>query len=197
MRSCASSRELGWVEGQNLVIEYRWAEGKIERLPELAAELVRLKVDLIVAPAGIRSARGEECDEQHSDRHDLPERSGQVGASSPSLQATGGNVTGTTSTPSRRSSASSFRLLTEAIPGATRVAFLMESGRRRRGISRTSGGRCRPFPAHAPQASGGARSRRNSIAPSPRWRKTGRTRFWSRNDVDVPGAPGEDRRSSR
>lgn len=44
-------RELGWVEGQNLIIEYRWAEGKVERLPDLAAELVRLNVELIVAPA--------------------------------------------------------------------------------------------------------------------------------------------------
>jgi putative ABC transport system substrate-binding protein len=41
--------ELGWVEGQNVLIEYRFAEGRHERLPELAAELVRLKVDLIVA----------------------------------------------------------------------------------------------------------------------------------------------------
>jgi len=45
-------RELGWVEGQNLVIEYRWAEGDVERLPALAAELVQRSVDLIVAPAG-------------------------------------------------------------------------------------------------------------------------------------------------
>ncbi len=45
-------RGLGWVEGQNLIIEYRWADGKIERLPALAAELVKNKVDLIVAPAG-------------------------------------------------------------------------------------------------------------------------------------------------
>src|SRR6202049_4334193 len=45
-------RELGWVEGQNLTIEYRWAEGNVERLPDLAAELVRRKVDVIVAPAG-------------------------------------------------------------------------------------------------------------------------------------------------
>ena len=45
-------RELGWVEGQNFVIEYRWAEGHVERLPALALELVRLKVDIIVAPAG-------------------------------------------------------------------------------------------------------------------------------------------------
>ena len=45
-------RELGWVEGHNLIIEYRWAEGNVERLPDLAAELVRRKVDVIVAPAG-------------------------------------------------------------------------------------------------------------------------------------------------
>jgi len=43
-------RDLGYIEGQNIVIEYRWAEGKLDRLPELAADLVRLKVDLIVAP---------------------------------------------------------------------------------------------------------------------------------------------------
>src|SRR5262249_30707005 len=41
-------REHGYLEGQNIVIEFRWAEGKYERLPELAAELVRLRVDLIV-----------------------------------------------------------------------------------------------------------------------------------------------------
>ena len=44
-------RELGWVEGQNIIIEYRRAEGRSERLPDLAAELVRLQVDTIVAPA--------------------------------------------------------------------------------------------------------------------------------------------------
>ena len=42
-------RKLGWIEGKNIVFEYRFAEQKSERLPELAAELVRLKVDLIVA----------------------------------------------------------------------------------------------------------------------------------------------------
>src|SRR5262249_5816942 len=44
-------RELGYVEGQNIVLEPRWAEGKQERLPTLVAELVRLKVDVIVAAA--------------------------------------------------------------------------------------------------------------------------------------------------
>ena len=45
-------RELGYVEGQNIATEYRYAEGKRERLPELAAELVRLKVEIIVVSEG-------------------------------------------------------------------------------------------------------------------------------------------------
>src|SRR4029450_5443068 len=49
-------RELGWVEGQSIVIDYRYAEGRVDRLPDLAAELVRLKVDLIVASAGTQVA---------------------------------------------------------------------------------------------------------------------------------------------
>ena len=52
-------RELGYVEGKNIVIEYRYAEGKLERLPDLAAELVRLKVDVIVTAGspGISAAK--------------------------------------------------------------------------------------------------------------------------------------------
>jgi putative ABC transport system substrate-binding protein len=42
-------RERGYIDGQNIAIEYRYAEGKLDRLPELAAELVRLKVDIIVS----------------------------------------------------------------------------------------------------------------------------------------------------
>src|SRR4029453_14794624 len=45
-------KKLGWIEGKNITIEYRFGEQKTERLPELAAELVRLKVDLIVAVGG-------------------------------------------------------------------------------------------------------------------------------------------------
>ena len=47
-------RELGYIEGQNIAIEYRYAEGKRDRFPELAAELVRLKVDIIVVAGGDR-----------------------------------------------------------------------------------------------------------------------------------------------
>src|SRR5215471_6566717 len=50
-------RELGHVEGQSVAIEYRWAEGKPERLPALATELVRLKVDVIVTTGGVPSAQ--------------------------------------------------------------------------------------------------------------------------------------------
>src|SRR5262249_32808601 len=53
-------RELGYIEGQNIAIEYRYAEGKVDRAPELAAELVRLKVDIIVVASGdqwIRAAK--------------------------------------------------------------------------------------------------------------------------------------------
>ena len=52
-RLCAT---LGYIEGQNIAIEYRYAEGKLDRLPELAAELVRLKVDIIVV-GGIMPTR--------------------------------------------------------------------------------------------------------------------------------------------
>ena len=45
-------RELGYIEGQNIAIEYRYAEGKSDRYPQLAAELVRLKVDIIVVSGG-------------------------------------------------------------------------------------------------------------------------------------------------
>jgi putative ABC transport system substrate-binding protein len=46
-------RELGWIDGRNITIEYRWAEGRPERMRELAEELVRLKVDIIVVPSSI------------------------------------------------------------------------------------------------------------------------------------------------
>ena len=50
-------RELGYIEGQNIATEYRYAEGKLDRLPELVADLVRLKVDIIVAAGADRLVR--------------------------------------------------------------------------------------------------------------------------------------------
>ena len=63
-------RERGYIEGQNIAIEYRYAEGKLDRLPELAAELVRLKVDIIVVAGGDQGdPGGQECDQDDSHRY--------------------------------------------------------------------------------------------------------------------------------
>ena len=60
--------KLGWIEGKNIAIEYRFAEQKHERLPELAADLVRLKVDLIVVAGRTDGVGGEESDHYHPHR---------------------------------------------------------------------------------------------------------------------------------
>ena len=60
--------KLGWIEGKNITIEYRFAEQKPERLPELAADLVRLKVDLIVVSGDAAGVSGEESDYYHPHR---------------------------------------------------------------------------------------------------------------------------------
>jgi putative ABC transport system substrate-binding protein len=54
-------RDVGYVEGKNIVIEYRWAEGKFDRLPALVAELVRLKVDIIVTGGGPATRAAKEA----------------------------------------------------------------------------------------------------------------------------------------
>ena len=56
-------RALGWVEGENIITEYRWAEGKYERLPKLAAELVDLKMDVIVTNASRAAIAGQVIDD--------------------------------------------------------------------------------------------------------------------------------------
>ena len=63
-------RERGYIEGQNIAIEYRYTEGKPDRAPELAAELVRLKVDIIVAAGGAPMIRAAKCDQGDSHRYD-------------------------------------------------------------------------------------------------------------------------------
>src|SRR5262245_1762584 len=90
-------RELGWIEGRNLVIEYRWAEGNVERLPELATELVRLKVDVIVAPAGAAAQAAKNATSTIPIVMIFPSDPVELGLVA-SLSRPGGNVTGTTFT---------------------------------------------------------------------------------------------------
>ena len=117
-------RELGYVEGQNLVLEYRYAEGKTERLPDLAAELVRLKVDVILAspaPPAIRAL--------HRATRTIPivmagalidpVKAGFI----VSLAKPGGNITGLTNRESELHG-KRLELLKEAFPRISRVAIL-------------------------------------------------------------------------
>lgn len=115
-------RDLGWTPGRNIVIEYRYAEGRAERLPELAAELVRLPVDVIVAsaPAGVRAA-------QQATRtipivmSTLPDPVGEGFV--PSLARPGGNITGLT-LDSEDLAGKQVELLKEALPKLSRIAVL-------------------------------------------------------------------------
>ncbi len=116
-------REQGYVEGKNIVIEYRWADGRLERLPDLAAELVRLKVDVIfaVTPPPVLAARGATqiipiISAMLSD----PVESGLVA----SLARPGGNITGLTSTAGPGMVGKRLELLKEAVPKVSRVAIL-------------------------------------------------------------------------
>ena len=64
-------RERGYIEGQNIATEYRYTEGKLDRAPELLAELVRLNVDIIVVAGGVRLIlAGQECNQDHSHCYD-------------------------------------------------------------------------------------------------------------------------------
>jgi putative ABC transport system substrate-binding protein len=116
-------RELGWVEGQNIVIEYRWAEGRFDRLPDLAAELVRLKVDVIVGvpTSGALAAKNA--------TRTIP----IVGVSLTdpvglgliaSLARPGGNVTGVSYSVGTDIFGKDLELLKEVAPKVRRVAVL-------------------------------------------------------------------------
>jgi putative ABC transport system substrate-binding protein len=120
-------RDLGYVEGRNLVIEYRDAEGKPERLPALAAELVALKVDVIVTGGGTIAALAAK-----QATRTLPIVFASVGdpvtsGLVTSLARPGGNVTGLSSlTPELVSKR--LEQLTQAVPGVSRVAVLRLPG---------------------------------------------------------------------
>jgi putative ABC transport system substrate-binding protein len=118
--------ELGYIQGQNIVIEYRAADGKIERLPALAAELARLRLDLIVAaatPAGLAAQQVFTTTPIVVTAMGDPVRDGLVA----SLARPGANITGTTFlgpelVPKR------LALLGEVLPKISRVAVLWHPG---------------------------------------------------------------------
>ena len=116
-------QELGWVEGQNLIIEYRWADGNVERLPDLAAELVRRKVDVIVAPAGSAALAAKNATSSIPIVMIFPSDPVEMGLVA-SLSRPRGNITGTTYTAGSEIFGKQLQLLKETIPHATRVAIL-------------------------------------------------------------------------
>ncbi|MET0503068.1 MAG: ABC transporter substrate-binding protein [Candidatus Binatia bacterium] len=118
-------RELGYVEGQNIAIDYRSSEGKIDRAPELAAELGRLKVDIIVVAGGIHWIRAAK------ETKTIPVVMAGVGNDPveagliESLARPGGNVTGLTNLAGKLAG-KRLELLKEAVPKLARVAVLYQ-----------------------------------------------------------------------
>lgn len=115
-------REIGYKEGQNILIERRWAEGQIERLPALADELVKLKVDVIVAPttpAALAAPRATNSIPIVFVVASDPVGTGLVA----SLPRPGGNITGY-STINVELGPKRLELLKDIVPGVRRVAML-------------------------------------------------------------------------
>jgi len=115
-------RDLGYVEGQNVVIEYRYADGRAERLPDLAGELVSLKVDVIVAsgtPAPLAAKNATKTIPIVMASAGDPVGTGLVA----SLARPGGNVTGL-STLTPELGRKRLQLVKEVLPGVSRVAVL-------------------------------------------------------------------------
>ena len=115
-------RELGYVEGKNISIEYRWAEGKLDRLPELAVGLVNLKVDLIVVASTQAAIAAQQAT---TTTPVVMTVSGDVVATGliTSLARPGGNITGMT-VYSPQVSGKRLELLKEAFPKVSKVAVL-------------------------------------------------------------------------
>src|SRR5262247_3169238 len=119
-----SLRELGWVEGQNIIIDYRYAEGRIDRLPDLAAELVRLKVDLVIASAGTQVATAAKNATETIPIVMIAVRDPVGTGLIASLARPGGNVTGVSGSAGLEWVAKQLELLKETVPKLRRVAIL-------------------------------------------------------------------------
>jgi putative tryptophan/tyrosine transport system substrate-binding protein len=119
-------RELGWIDGRNLAIEYRWAEGRNERYAEAAAELLRLKVDIIVTvatPATLAAKQATTIIPIVFGAATDPIGTGLV----QSLARPGGNVTGLSNQISD-TSGKKLEFLREIVPGLRRLAILANPG---------------------------------------------------------------------
>ena len=118
-------RELGWIEGRNVAIEYRWAEGRIEHLAEFAAEFVRLKVDVIVTsgtPPVVAAKQATSVIPIVFAAVGDPVGNGLVA----SLPRPGGNVTGS-SIQATDLAGKRVGLLREAVPGLRSLAIMANS----------------------------------------------------------------------
>ena len=118
--------DLGWIEGKNLSIEYRYAEGRDDRLPGLAADLVRLKVDIIVVAISTDAVAAKNATET------IPivmQSAGDPVALGivKSLSQPGGNITGLTNIPAEMAG-KRLELLKEIVPKLSRVAVLWNPG---------------------------------------------------------------------
>ena len=119
----AALRELGYVEGQNLIVERRYADGQVDRFPGLARELVRLRMEVILAitTAAIRAAREATQTIPIVLYGNVdPVAAGFV----PNLARPGGNITGVVIAPGGTLAGKKLELLKEAVPGATQIALL-------------------------------------------------------------------------
>src|SRR5262249_51994386 len=162
-------RELGYIEGQNIRFEFRSAEGQINRLPELAAELVRLKVDVIVTwftPTAVAAKQAT---------REIPIVMAETGDSVGtglimSLPRPGGNVTGIASVTAELAG-KSVQLIRDMLPSARRVTALANA----------TDPFSKPFleqiakPPEPQSTLSGLATMRSSRALSPRWRETGPT----------------------
>jgi putative tryptophan/tyrosine transport system substrate-binding protein len=160
--------ELGYVEGQNFVIEYRSADGHAERFPDLAIELVGLNVDVIVTrgtPAALSAKQATATTPIVMASSGDPAAEGVVA----SLARPGGNVTGLHIMAPPELGGTRLQLLREAMPGTSRVGILWNSGniysalivRETERIARAMGIELKSLEVQRPEAFGQAFNRRD------------------------------------
>jgi len=156
-------RDLGWIGGQNIIVEYRFAEGRLDRLPDLAAELVRLKVAVIVAtptPAAVAARKATATIPIVMRGVGDPVGLGLVA----SLGRPGGNVTGLSYSVGMDTIGKGLELLKQAVPKVRRVTILsnpanpvhVHAVENLKGVARSLGLQLQLLEARGPEAFDGA-----------------------------------------